>query len=144
MTMRLWTVHPQYLDRQGLLAVWREALLAQAVLRGRTRGYRRHPQLERFRSRRAPVGCVADYLRAILTEAVRRGYHFDGRKISAARGRVRILATAGQLRYEWAHLNRKLKVRDRARWAKFRKIHNPEPHPLFDIVPGAVESFEKL
>ena len=142
--MRLWTVHPQYLDRQGLLAVWRETLLAQAVLRGQTRGYRHHPQLDRFRRQRAPVGCVADYLRAILAEAVRRGYHFDARKIAATRGRARIPATAGQLMYEWEHLNRKLSVRDRARWASFKKIRNPEPHPLFDIVPGAVESFEKL
>jgi hypothetical protein len=39
-----------YLDGRGLVALWREALLAQAVLRGRTRGYR-HPQLARFRSR---------------------------------------------------------------------------------------------
>jgi len=31
--MRLWTIHPKYLDRQGLLALWREALLAQKVLR---------------------------------------------------------------------------------------------------------------
>jgi len=142
--MRLWTLHPQYLDRQGLLAVWREALLAQAVLRGQTRGYRHHPQLDRFRNRRAPVGCVADYLRAILAEALRRGYHFDGRKIAVARGFVRIPATAGQLMYEWAHLNRKLKMRDRVRWANLKKIRSPEPHPLFDIVPGAVESFEKF
>ena len=47
--MRLWSVHPLHLDRQGLTACWREALLAQAVLAGRTRGYRAHPQLERFR-----------------------------------------------------------------------------------------------
>ncbi|MFZ2406304.1 MAG: pyrimidine dimer DNA glycosylase/endonuclease V [Methylobacter sp.] len=33
----------------GLLALWREALLAQKVLRGESRGYRHHPQLARFR-----------------------------------------------------------------------------------------------
>ena len=41
--MRLWTLHPQYLDPRGLVALWREALLAQKVLLGRTRGYRAHP-----------------------------------------------------------------------------------------------------
>jgi hypothetical protein len=46
--MRLWSVHPRYLDRQGLTAAWREALLAQKVLTGTTRGYRNHPQLVRF------------------------------------------------------------------------------------------------
>jgi hypothetical protein len=34
--MRLWSLHPKHLDRQGLLAVWREGLLAQEVLRGET------------------------------------------------------------------------------------------------------------
>ncbi|WP_245747334.1 pyrimidine dimer DNA glycosylase/endonuclease V [Frateuria terrea] len=47
--MHLWTPHPKHLDRQGLLALWREGLLARAVLRGQTRGYRQHPPLERFR-----------------------------------------------------------------------------------------------
>jgi len=49
--MRLWSLHPAYLDARGLGALWREGLLAQAVLRGKTRGYRSHPQLERWRAR---------------------------------------------------------------------------------------------
>ena len=53
--MRLWSLDPAHLDRQGLVACWREALLAQAVLAGRTRGYRHHPQLERFRVVPGPV-----------------------------------------------------------------------------------------
>ena len=40
---------------QGLVALWREALLARAVLRGKTRGYRHHPQLHRFRASATPV-----------------------------------------------------------------------------------------
>ena len=32
--MRLWSLHPCYLDPAGLVAVWREGLLARAVLRG--------------------------------------------------------------------------------------------------------------
>jgi hypothetical protein len=32
--MRLWTLHPQYLDPRGLVALWRVALLAQQVLLG--------------------------------------------------------------------------------------------------------------
>jgi len=53
--VRLWSVHPEYLDSRGLVALWREALLAQAVLRGETRGYRRHPRLARFRARPDPT-----------------------------------------------------------------------------------------
>ncbi|HKX52383.1 MAG TPA: pyrimidine dimer DNA glycosylase/endonuclease V [Nitrosospira sp.] len=37
--MRLWTLHPRYLDTKGLVAAWREALLAQKVLSGLTSGY---------------------------------------------------------------------------------------------------------
>jgi hypothetical protein len=33
--MRLWSLHPEYLDANGLVALWREALLAQAFLQGK-------------------------------------------------------------------------------------------------------------
>ena len=53
--MRLWSVRPSLLDRAALVACWREALLAQQVLAGLTRGYTRHPQLERFRDAADPI-----------------------------------------------------------------------------------------
>src|SRR5690606_41710659 len=81
--MRLWSVHPRYLDRQGLLALWREGLLARAVLRGKTRGYRRHPQLERFRAHASPRRAISAYLAAVHAEAAMRGYAFDRSKIGA-------------------------------------------------------------
>ena len=83
--MRLWTLHPRYLDAKGLVALWREALLAQKVLQGKTKGYRYHPQLIRFQRHSRPVAVLAMYLTAILKEAKVRGYHFDGRKISRSR-----------------------------------------------------------
>ena len=43
--MRLWSLHPKYLDKLGLLGLWRESLLAQKVLLGKTKGYKNHPQL---------------------------------------------------------------------------------------------------
>lgn len=58
--MRIWSLHPQYLDRQGLTAGWREGLLAQKVLTGTTKGYRNHPQLRRFRAAGDGVGMDAD------------------------------------------------------------------------------------
>nr|WP_253280607.1 pyrimidine dimer DNA glycosylase/endonuclease V [Arcanobacterium phocae] len=48
--MRLWSIRPSQLDRAALIAGWREGLLAQKVLAGLTKGYRHHPQLERFRA----------------------------------------------------------------------------------------------
>jgi len=53
--MRLWSLHPKYLDAQGLVALWHEALLAKAVLRNETKGYRNHLQLERFRASSMPL-----------------------------------------------------------------------------------------
>ena len=142
--MRLWTLHPALLDARGLVAVWREALLAQAVLRGRTRGYRHHPQLTRFRGQAAPLGAIAAYLREVHAESVRRGYRFDGTRIARARaGRVRITVTRGQLDHEWVHLCAKLARRDPDWLARLGRPTRPATHPLFRVVAGDVEPWEK-
>src|SRR5690242_17580948 len=104
--MRLWSLHPSYLDGRGLVALWREALLAQAVLRGRTKGYRRHPQLDRFRAAPRPIDCIGMYLQAVRAEADSRGYAFVAR-IHPSRGSERLAVSRGQLEYEWQHLQRK-------------------------------------
>ncbi len=141
--MRLWSLHPKYLDASGLTALWREALLAQAVLRGRTRGYRRHPQLARFRQCRAPVAAIAAYLRAVHREARRRGYRFDGARIARARTTIRLTVTIGQLEYECRHLRRKLQRRA-AGGARPRTAGAlPTPHPLFRVVPGELAAWER-
>jgi hypothetical protein len=141
--VRLWTLHPRYLDAAGLVALWREGLLARAVLRGRTRGYRHHPQLLRFRSHALPRSAINRYLVAVLTEAGARGYAFDRRRIAAARGRIVLRVTTGQLAHEWRHLLRKLRQRSPVLYRKWRREGSPEPHPLFRIVPGEVEAWER-
>lgn len=141
--MRLWTLHPKYLDSQGLVAVWREALLAQKVLRGATRGYRHHPQLERFRDAADPRAAIAAYLAGVLEEAKRRGYAFDGRKIGRRRLAGRLTATRGQLLYEWRHLKRKLRERSPDQYKAVRLVKSPIAHQLFRIVPGRVEAWER-
>ncbi len=141
--MRLWTVHPKYLDTRGLVALWREGLLAQAVLRGRTTGYRRHPQLARFRDSGAPLRSIGRYLSVVQEEAARRGYRFDRRRIHQTGGRAAsIAAPLGQLEYEWAHLLAKLAARDPDRLAHLRRSRRPVAHPLFRIVPGGVAVWE--
>lgn len=140
--MRLWSLHPSYLDARGLTALWREGLLAQKVLRGLTRGYRHHPQLARFRARPKPVAAIASYLEAVLEEAVRRGYRFDARKIGAGRMRGTMPVTRGQLAFERGHLLRKLKVRSPRDYAARRKLAL-RPHPLFHAVPGGVAAWER-
>src|SRR3954452_20706360 len=101
--MRLWTLHPQYLDPKGLVACWREALLAQKVLSGGTRGYRHHPQLLRFRSAGDPMAAIGAFLHEVSAEADRRGSHFDASKITGPRSAQKISETRGQLDFEWAH-----------------------------------------
>ena len=141
--MRLWTINPRYLDRQGLLAVWREALLAQAVLLGKTRGYVHHPQLFRFREQRCPVASVASYLEGVLRESECRGYHFDNTVIQRQRSIERIRETCGQMMYEWRHLLSKVQKRSPEHFMRIRDIAAPEPHPIFEIVPGEIRGWEK-
>ena len=142
--MRLWTLHPKYLDAKGLVALWREALLAQKVLTGGTRGYKHHPQLLRFAQTKNPPASVAAYLKSVHAEAVRRGYRFDDTKIGAIRSRRKITETRGQLLYEWRHLKRKLKQRDPKRFRELTAVKIPAPHPLFRIVSGTVRDWEKV
>ncbi|MBF0182309.1 MAG: DNA lyase [Magnetococcales bacterium] len=141
--MRLWTLHPRYLDTKGLVALWREALLAQAVLHGETRGYRHHPQLLRFREQPDPLASIAGYQFVIHLEAKKRGYRFDPLRIAQPPGTERIEETQGQLLYEWQHLRRKLAIRDPESLAKWQSTSMPEAHPLFRIKPGAVRPWEK-
>ncbi|TAK98684.1 MAG: DNA lyase [Verrucomicrobia bacterium] len=141
--MRLWTIHPKHLDAKGLVALWREALLAQKVLRGATRGYQHHPQLTRFRETTNPSAAISTYLRSVHEEATRRGYEFNASKIGAGKFRRKISETRGQLLYEWAHLRRKLKRRDPPRYRASLKV-KPSAHPLFRIVRGGVRQWEKI
>jgi hypothetical protein len=141
--MRLWTVHPKYLDQPGLCAAWREALLAQAVLAGKTKGYRNHPQLERFRAHRDPELAIASYLRGIYAESLARGYHFDGSKIGDGDSRVRLTETDGQLLWEWGHLKAKLGRRAPEHLKKLAATKTPEPHPMFRIAKGPIASWER-
>jgi hypothetical protein len=142
--MRLWTLHPKYLDRAGLVALWREALLAQAVLRGETRGYRNHPQLIRFRNHAEPLAAIGVYLTGILGEAARRGYRFNPAKIGPCREVPAIHVTRGQLLYERNHLLRKLILRDSAACRILTETGEPDPHPLFRICEGGVETWERV
>lgn len=141
--MRLWTLHPKYLDAQGLVALWREGLLARAVLRGETRGYRHHPQLERFRAHARPRAAINNYLWSVAAEAAARGYSFDTRKLGPWRRGLRLTATAGQLGYEWRHLLHKLAKRSPRVRERWRGETAPVPHRLFRIVSGDIESWER-
>lgn len=140
--MRLWTVHPRHLDTKGLVAAWREGLLAQKVLRGETRGYTRHPQLARFRAQPKPVEVVSAYLTLLAKEAFRRGYVFDVTKISKPRFEGKLVETRGQLLFEWRHLKRKLRARSPRLYRECCGLACPTANPLFRIVQGPVRAWE--
>ena len=142
--MRIWSLHPCYLDAKGLVALWRETLLAKHVLAGDTRGYRHHPQLQRFQVAAEPLRAIHAYLGAVHAEACTRGYRFDASKFTAVGPVPAIPVTRGQMAYEWQHLRHKLQQRDSARWAACRDWP-PESlmaHPLFRVVDGDVEAWE--
>jgi hypothetical protein len=142
--MRLWTLHPKYLDPQGLVALWREGLLARAVLRGETRGYKHHPQLERFRSHASPRLAINAYLAAVHAESVSRGYAFARNKLGPVRAVSPIAVGTGQVSYEWEHLLHKLSVRSPSLFAQWSKLDHPACHPLFRSKAGPVASWEKV
>jgi hypothetical protein len=137
--MRLWSLHPAVLDRVGLVALWREGLLARKVLTGATHGYRSHPQLTRFRACAAPVSTMDAYLHAVQREATRRGYSFDASKLGPKLQVDQIPVTTGQLDYEMEHLFRKVMSRA-PDWAK---QVSADPHPLFVVTDGGVEHWER-
>jgi len=141
--MRLWSLHPSLLDRVGLVALWREALLAQKVLAGATKGYRRHPQLDRFRQSRYPMRAIASYLWSVADEATERGYLFDVSKIARRRGKVDIRITKGQLAYELTHLKQKLRQRDPQRLQLVSERKAVKINSTFKAVDGPIAPWER-
>jgi len=142
--MRLWSIHPEYLDSKGLVALWREGLLAQKVLQGGTRGYKNHPQLTRFKNTSNPLGAIATYLRHVVIEAEKRGYSFDKRKILKKRMQGKIPVTDRQIEYEYHHLLKKLENRDPEKYQSIRRVLNIKTHPLFKVCVGNIEAWEAV
>jgi len=141
--MRLWSIAPHYLDAKGLVALWREGLLAQKVLLGLTKGYRHHPQLSRFRAASDPVLAIGAYLAEVVNEAERRGYRFDRSKIVKCGRCAKIDVAQGQLAYEWTHLLEKLQKRAAQDYVRHKAVAAPDAHPAFRVVPGGIEDWER-
>ena len=138
--MRLWSVHPQLLDSKGLVALWREGLLARKVLLGETKGYKHHPQLHRFQSAEsADVKRVDMYLHVVVDEADRRNYNFNRSKLGVRTDLECIEVTIGQLAFEFEHLRDKVLRRTGV-------LLNPSTikhHPMFVVVQGPKAKWER-
>ena len=140
--MRLWSLHPRYLDRQGLTACWREGLLAQAVI-DRAGAYSRHPQLQRFRGCSDPLAALGEYLHGVVDEGDARGYRFGRDKIQRSGPVSPIPVTDGQVAYEWRWLSAKLQSRSPQWYERFANLQVAEVHPVFTVISGAVEPWER-
>lgn len=142
--MRLWSIHPKYLDSKGLVAFWREALLAKKVLENKTKGYKNHPQLERFKKQDSPIAFINSYLKTIYDESKKRNFNFDKSKIGNQLENKKISVTSGQINYEFKHLLKKLRKRDKVKYNKYKDINKIEVNPLVQRISGDIESWEKL
>lgn len=144
--MRLWSLNPKYLDSKGLLAVWREGLLAKKVLEGKTKGYKNHPQLIRFRNYKDPLDAINSYLYYIFLESQQRGYSFNESKISCINLRKIITVTKGQLKFELEHLLKKLKIRNPKKFNESKKLNLRKigANPIFKVSNGKIEQWEKV
>lgn len=140
--MRIWSLHPKYLDTKGLVALWRETLLSKNVLEDKTKGYKNHPQLTRFKNSDNPLQGINQYLEAVYQESVTRGYHFNKDKCNFCHELLNLTVTRRQIEYELQHLLKKLKTRDIERYHRLLKETNIEPHPLFKIIDGEIEGWE--
>ncbi len=142
--MRLWSIHPQYLDRQGLLALWRESLLAQKVLLKKTKGYLNHPQLDRFKKHPKTIEVIGFYLYHIYLEGKKRGYAFNPSKICRFKEHpAGIRVGRGQVDFELRHLKGKLSKRGSLAYKKLAAAGTIRVHPLFKVVKGGMEHWEK-
>ena len=142
--MRLWSLHPKYLDSKGLVALWREGLLAQNVLLGNTKGYKHHPQLIRFQECTDPIAAIGSYLFCVQQEATHRKYNFDLSKIKRPDFTKQIAVNDKQLEFEFAHLKRKLEQRDLQKLLEINSIIIPQPHPLFVVIQGDIAPWERF
>ena len=142
--MRLWSLHPKYLDSKGLVALWREALLAKAVLEGKTKGYTNHPQLIRFRESENSIACINQYLKSVHDESVQRGYNFNPEKINRPPHDLMLTVTDKQMKHEREHLLKKLQARDKPGYIQLFSQKDIAPHPLFNIIQGEIENWEKV
>ena len=141
--MRLWSLNPCHLDARGFVALWQEGLLALAVIKGETKGYKHHPQLKRFLTLERPLEALECYLSRVLDEARARNYHFDESKITYHRcTKAHLDVTDGQLAFEWEHLLGKLARRDPER-LQAMEGQSPTPHECFKVVEGPIADWER-
>ena len=143
--MGLWSIDLGWLDSIGIVALWRESLLARAVLEGKTNGYVNHPQLYRFKSSEKPLAAIETYLYYVFEESLKRGFNFDNEKIrnSLIDKNIKISVSQGQLDYELKLLKLKLKQRSQEYYKNISTINKGNLNSMFASHPGSIEVWER-
>ena len=144
--MSVWTRCYKYIDAEGLVALGGEALLAKNVLAGLTKGYKNHPQLDRFYAHENACEAINAYLAEVYAQACARGYKFDAAKVGEfdERNLAKIAVSRGQIEYEFAFLQKKLKTRDAKAYERNLGVKNIEIASIFKEVDGGIEPWEKV
>lgn len=138
--MRIWSFHPQHLNSQYMVQIWRESLLAMKALTTKNkRGYYMHPQLNRFKNHgEDALQVLSDYMWEIWKEADRREFHFDQSKLMPeSKCPELIKVNQGQILYEWSWYCKKVKQDG----STVKVI----PHPMILVVDNLdTEKWEKV
>ena len=116
------------------------------MLTGLTKGYKNHPQLDRFYAHENALEAVNAYLAGVYKEACARGYKFDAAKVGEfdERNLAKIAVSRGQIEYEFAFLQEKLKSRDIKAYERNLSVKNIEIASIFREVDGGIEPWEKV
>jgi hypothetical protein len=144
--MRLWSIHPKYLDASRLNAQWREALLCKACLEDKTVGYLNHPQYLRVKNHPHPHDFINKFLYSIWEEGFNRGYKYDDTKFAICLDFEPMEVTEDQIEYEFEHLQKKLGEFDE-QYVSNEQDFNEEGILLNDcflLIPGPIMNFEKV
>jgi hypothetical protein len=138
--MCLWSLHPEYQDPRGLVALWREALWCRrfSEVKGAVMSPPSIGSFSGFGVARRPL---PRYLYVVYAEAERRGYHFDVQRIPSEGHVDCVEVTHGQLAYEREYLKQSCN-RSPSWLTSIESASIPKPHPLFCIVSGTVAEWE--
>lgn len=139
--MRIWSIHPKYLDTKRLTAQWREALLCKNVIEGKTKGYVNHPQFIRIKNHNKPIEFINAYLLTIWEEANKRLFKYDKSKIDMDKAilfKNKMEVSDKQLEYEYYHMMLK------SGKIEHILINEIESNPLFNIIEGDIMIYERV
>lgn len=132
--MCLWSVHPQYLDKHGLMALWREGLLAQKALCASAAVSQSNPQLRRFKNNDNPLRAIGTYLSFVAAEGARQGYNLNHEKILYPNFDQEVIPVdASQIAFEAERLKNKLRIRDKLKFKQLSSSRDIAANPIFNI-----------